>query len=109
MGMWTIFHIKYCDTHPDRYTLYVKCDGETTMASNYQEPGLNYGGKPKIDYPSLKNFDSELIAFPAPEKLLYLGWNGKEEKQLTEQNVVPVDNKKWINPELMEIALGKQE
>ena len=38
-------HIKFTDTHEDKYTVYVKCLGGGTLSLNHRELGLNYAEK----------------------------------------------------------------
>lgn len=38
--MWSMYHLKYTDTHEDKYTVYVKCKHDAALAISYDEPGL---------------------------------------------------------------------
>jgi hypothetical protein len=40
-------HIKYTDTHVDRYTVYPNYKGNYTFSANHREAGLNFDGKEK--------------------------------------------------------------
>jgi hypothetical protein len=45
--MWTLHHIKYTDTHVDKYTVYPHYKGNFTFSANHREAGLNFNGKQK--------------------------------------------------------------
>ena len=45
--MWTLHHIKYTDTHVDRYTVYPHYTGKFTFCANHREAGLNFNGQQK--------------------------------------------------------------
>lgn len=45
--MWTMHHIKYTDTHVDRYTVYPRYGGNFTFSANHREAGLNFDGHQK--------------------------------------------------------------
>lgn len=77
--MWSILHIKYVDTHSDKYTVYVKAPKGESMASNFREPGLHYHGKAEgPDNPLVKSWSDSLAVFP--EEPSKLGWDGKVAK-----------------------------
>ena len=75
--MWTIYHIKYVDTHENKkYTVYFKSPGGTTLATNFQEPGLHYSGKPKMDHPTLTSFDAIAAKHAMTQSPTVLDWHG---------------------------------
>jgi hypothetical protein len=61
--MWEMHHLKYTDTHEDKYTVYVKCPGNTTLAVNHRELGLNYHKKEVSPHHMLLEWDPELVRF----------------------------------------------
>jgi hypothetical protein len=83
--MWSMYHVKYTDTHDDKYTVYVKCKNGAALAISYEEPGLNdsvadalAAGKQKPPSapppPLLTEWDVELLGFSAnPVVLTYNG------------------------------------
>eukprot|EP00505_MAST-04D_sp_SCG-Rhode-Island_P000097 Stramenopile-MAST_4_protein_97 len=73
--MWTMHHIKYSWTHKDKFCVYLKAPNGQTLATNYQEPGLHYKGKPKIDAPTLEQWSEELAQFS--ENPIMIGYNGQ--------------------------------
>lgn len=75
--MWEMYPIHYAEHHPNEggYTLYAKCAGGYTLSSNWREPGLNYAGTAKRDWPTLKTWQPTLTEFP--DTLTYLDWSGR--------------------------------
>lgn len=84
--MWSMYHVKYTDTHDDKYTVYVKCKGGAALAISYEEPGLSAavaeevaGGKsapkpPPPPPPLLTEWDADLLRFSSdPIVLTYNG------------------------------------
>lgn len=61
--MWEMHHIKYTDTHEDKYTVYVKCPGNATLAVNHLEVGLNYEEKKQSPHYMLRDWDPSLVRF----------------------------------------------
>ena len=45
MRTWEMHHIKYTDTHEDKYTVYVKCKGGRMLGINHREARLNFDAK----------------------------------------------------------------
>lgn len=71
-SMWTIYHVHYTHTHEDKYTVYVKCEGNATLAVNHREPGLNYAVKEASPHGLLNSWSPALTAFvPDPFVLNY--------------------------------------
>lgn len=56
-------------------TVYARCPNKQTLATNWQQAGLHYGGEPKKDHETLMQWDASLGKFPG--KPTVLGWNGK--------------------------------
>ena len=63
--MWTMHHIKYTDTHVDKYTVYPHYKGNVTFAANHREAGLNFNGKQKQGsvHDLLTEWDPEYVKF----------------------------------------------
>ena len=59
-----------------KYTVYFKAPGGTTLATNFQEPGLHYSGKPKMDHPTLTNFDAMAAKHSMTQSPTVLDWHG---------------------------------
>lgn len=74
--MWTMYHIKYCSDHRNKYTVYLKAPKGQTLATNFQEPGLHYKGKPKMDAPTLTHWSAEMGKFSMSP--IVTGYNGQE-------------------------------
>jgi hypothetical protein len=74
--MWTMHHIKYVDTHEDKYTVYVKCPNNRTMSQNHLEAGINYATKRPSDHERLLDWDDSLLTFP--KSPIELDWEGKQ-------------------------------
>ena len=73
--MWTILHIKYVNDHDDRYTVYTKALKGQSMASNYQEAGLHYGGSNNVaDAPTVDTWDDRTVGL-FKSNVLHLGWD----------------------------------
>jgi hypothetical protein len=73
--MWTMHHIKYANTHQDKFTVYVKCPDNKTLSQNHLEPGINYATKRRSDYERLMDWDDALLNFP--KFPLELDWAGQ--------------------------------
>eukprot|EP01047_Picozoa_sp_COSAG01_P033949 COSAG01_NODE_2524_length_7505_cov_29.604915_4_plen_419_part_00 len=77
--MWSQHHVKYTTLFPDRFVIYIKAPGGTTMAANYQEDGLHYSGQGgQADnplYEPLSDPGYTLDMFPDRPKVLT--WKGK--------------------------------
>jgi hypothetical protein len=76
--MWTMLHIKYCDSHPDRMVVYSRLPDRQTLAANYQENGLHYAGGamgPDAQVAPLDGWPSAIGAFAAAPTVL--GLDGK--------------------------------
>lgn len=73
--MWTMYHVKYADTHRDKLTLYARCPEGTTLAQSHQEKGLNYAKSKGPDFPLLARWDPDLVALP--DDPLVLDWGGE--------------------------------
>lgn len=73
--IWTILHIKYCETHYDRFTVYAKTSERFTLASNWRERGLHFGAKSKVDFPFLNQRDNAIFEFSENLKLADYGAN----------------------------------
>lgn len=72
--MWSMHHIKYTDTHEDRYTVYAKPRGDQALSVNHREPGANYHKKDKVPDRVLRAWDPELVRFSSePLVLNYRG------------------------------------
>ena len=64
--IWEMNHLKYTSTHEDRYTVYVKCPHNTTLATNYQEDGLNYNGTGGVpSHAMMVELDGSMLRFSA--------------------------------------------
>jgi hypothetical protein len=74
--MWTMHHIKYADTHEDKYTVYVKCPNNRTLSQNHLEAGINYATKRPSDHERLLEWDDSLLKFP--KSPIELDWGGKQ-------------------------------
>jgi hypothetical protein len=61
--MWEMHHLKYTDTHEDKYTVYVKCPENYTLAVNHRELGLNYHTKEESPHTMLIDWAPELLRF----------------------------------------------
>jgi hypothetical protein len=65
--MWEMHHLKYTDTHEDKYTVYVKCKDNKTLGVNHRETGLNFDGKDPSKKGAMHNmlteWDPDLIRF----------------------------------------------
>lgn len=62
--IWEMNHIKYTSLHEDRFTVYVKCPFNLTLATNYQEDGLNYKGSGGTPTHSLMmDWDDRILRF----------------------------------------------
>jgi len=72
--MWTMHHIKYVDTHEDKYTVYVKCPENRTMSQNHLEAGINYATKRPSEHERLLQWDDALLRFP--KSPIELDWAG---------------------------------
>lgn len=74
--MWTMHHIKYADTHQDRYTVYVKCPDNKTLAQNHLEAGINYAKKSPSQHTRLLEWDESIVKFP--KFPVELDWGGRQ-------------------------------
>jgi hypothetical protein len=66
LRMWTMHHIKYTDTHPDRYTVYPNYyKDNSTFSANHRESGLNFNGKEKqgSTHDLLLEWDDDYVQF----------------------------------------------
>lgn len=65
LRMWTMHHIKYTDTHVDKYTVYPHYKGNYTFAANHREAGLNFNGKEKqgSTHDLLLDWDPDYVRF----------------------------------------------
>lgn len=61
--MWEMHHLKYTDTHVDKFTVYVKCPGNATLAVNHRELGLNYHKKEESPHHMLIDWHPDLVRF----------------------------------------------
>jgi hypothetical protein len=68
--MWSMHHIYYTETHEDRYTVYVKCPENYTLAVNHLEVGLNYEVKDEPRFKALATWDPELVNFSKDPRVL---------------------------------------
>lgn len=74
--MWTMHHIKYADTHQNRYTVYVMCPNNTTVSRNHLEAGINYAMKKPPTHDRLMYWDESLVRFP--KFPVELDWGGRQ-------------------------------
>lgn len=65
LRMWTMHHIKYTNTHVDRYTVYPNYKGNYTFSANHREAGLNFNGKQKqgASHDLLLEWDPDYVRF----------------------------------------------
>ena len=68
--MWEQHHIKYTDTHEDKYTVYVKCFGKGTLSVNHRELGLNFPEKLAVKETVLQEWSPDYVKFPKDPFLL---------------------------------------
>jgi hypothetical protein len=61
--MWDMHYLKYTNTHADKYTVYVKCPGNATLAVNHREVGENYKVKEVSPHYVLKDWHANLVHF----------------------------------------------
>ena len=89
--MWTQLHHFYTSWAPDRYTVYAKCEGGFTLATNHQEKGLHYGKAMHADFPRLgTDMPERLLKFEQFPTIVGLDGKVQPKTKIQRLTTVPI-------------------